>query len=430
MEMLHKRRSSPEGSGRRHRRSARDVRALGTWGVCIALTLVFAPLLAAQEARAAGDQSYQSLRNWTDEHRDATAPFKPGEHLTLADRKELEPFIPHSAWEYYFFEDMDMEVAASGDYPEPDGWGTNVQPDYRIDENGVLVGFTGGGFPFPDIDADDPHAAQKVVWNMLWRPGSDDFVMPMVAWLRSENGVLDRTLEFTSVSSRYARGDETLVPGYEEIKTKQLMEFRSPRDMAGAKSLTKTYVDHYKEDAGWMYQPAQRKPRRTLASERTSEMMGMDFTMEDMMGFGGKVYEHDWTYLGTKRVLATINVETNPPAGGPHLWVPNNTRWEVRDAHVLLIDPKADNHPYSHKIVFIDAETYWTLWMFGFDRSDDQLLRMSQHFLKYSEGYATEPAEQSPYMKLDFSHNVGDKVFIHLGETDINAKKPHCTYTH
>ena len=159
-------------------------------------------------------------------------------------------------------------------------------------------------------------------------------------------------------------------------------------------------------------------------------MMGMDLIREDMMGFGGKVYEQTWTYLGRKKVLATINVATNPEAGGPHLWVPNKTRWEVRDTHVLLIDPKSEDHPYSHKIVFIDAETYWTLWMVAFDRRDDQLLRLSHHFLKYSESYADEPAMQAPYLKQDFSNNIGHYVFIHVGEADINAKKPHATYSH
>ncbi len=226
------------------------------------------------------------------------------------------------------------------------------------------------------------------------------------------------------------RAPIVLVPGYDEIKSKSLMEFRSPRDMTGAKNLSMTYVDHYREDAGWLYMPSQRKPRRTLASERTSELMGMDFTREDAMGFGGKVYEQTWTYLGTRSVLTTINVRDNPEAGGPHLWVPNKARWEVREAHVLLIDPKAENHPYSHKIVFIDTETFWTVWMVAFDRQDDQLLRMNQHFLKYSESYAHEIPQQASYLKQDFGNNVGHNVLIHLGETDINAKKPHATYTH
>ena len=396
----------------------------------LGLTLMLSGLwLSPTTAFANPDQSYDTLRHWI-EHARPETELTPGQHLTLEDRAALESFIPQPAWEYYFYDGMDMEITETGTYPPPEDWGKNVPSGYQLDEQGVLIGFKGGGFPFPDIDEDDPQAAQKVIWNMLWRPGAEDYVMPMVAWSRSLNGQLDRELEFTAITSRYAQGDHCLVPGYEEVRTKQLMEFRSPRDMAGAKMLTKTYVDHYKEDNGWMYMPAQRKPRRTLASERTSEVMGMDFTMEDFIGFGGKVYEHTWSYLGKRRVVATIDVETNPEAGGPHLWVPKDARWEVREAHVLLIDPKSDNHPYSHKIIFVDTETFWTLWMFGFDRQDDHLLRMNQHFLKYSESYAHEEAAQSPYMKLDYANNVGQRVFYHLGETDINAKKPHATFSH
>ena len=399
--------------------------------VCLFALLVLAGAWhAPNPARATADQSYQALVNWLEQYREAPPTFEPGQTLGLPDRKALEPFLPQSAWEYYFFDDMEMEIAATGEYPPPPEWGKNVVPGYFLDEQGVLVDFTGGGFPFPDIAPDDPQIALKVIWNMLWRPGQDDYVMPMVAWLRSEHGQLNREFEFTGVSAEYARGANCLVPGYEEVRRKMLMEFRSPRDMTGAKNLSITYVDHYREDSGWMYLPAQRKPRRTLASERTSEMMGMDFIPEDMMGFGGKVYEQNWTYLGRKKVLATINVETNPAAGGPHLWVPNQARWELRDTHVLLIEPKSTTHPYSHKIIFIDAETYWTLWMVTFDRRDDQLFRLGQAFLKYSESYADEPAMQAPYLKQDFSNNVGHQVFIHVGETTINAKKPHATYAH
>jgi len=252
----------------------------------------------------------------------------------------------------------------------------------------------------------------------------------MVTWLRSPQGKLDRKLEYISVNTSYALGERCLVPGYEEVKSKRVMEFRSPRDMAGAKDMSISYVDHDREDSGWLYLPAQRKPRRTLASERTSELMGMDMIREDLDGFGGKVHENSWTYLGRRKLLATVNVRDNPEIGGPHLWVPHKARWEVRDAHVVLIEPKAANHPYSHRVVFIDARTYWTLWMFAFDRQDEQLLRMSQHFLKYSESYADEEPQQAPYIEQDFTQNIGHNVFLHLGETDINAKKPHATITH
>ncbi|MGE0336220.1 MAG: DUF1329 domain-containing protein [Gammaproteobacteria bacterium] len=378
----------------------------------------------------ADDQEYQALLDWIASPPETTALPTPGTRLSNADRAMLEPLIPRSAWGYYFFDDMEMEIAPTAHYANPPHWGSTVQPNYALDERGVLKGFTGGGFPFPEISADDPKAGQKVIWNMLWRPGQHDFDMPMVTWLRSEGGKLDRQLEYISVAATYARGDKCLVPGYEEVKSKRVMEFRSPRDMAGAKDMLISYLDHDREDSGWLYLPAQRKPRRTLASERTSELMGMDMIREDLDGFGGKVHENNWKYLGTRQVLATINVRDNPEIGGPHLWVPNKARWEVRNAHVVLIEPKASSHPYSHRVVFIDAENYWTLWMLAFDRQDERLLRMSQHFLKYSESYAEEVPQQAPYMRQELEKNIGHHVFLHLGETDINAKKPHATITH
>ena len=374
---------------------------------------------------SADGQSYKEFIEWIEKKPPEIEVSNQGTLLTIDDKDDiLNALIPSPAWEYYIFADMEMTVVPRGYYPSPPSWGRGSQEGI-LDENGVLVGFTGGGFPFPKVVENDPLAGQKVVWNMLWRPGQNDFDMPMTTWLRSENGKLDRKMEFTGVSSTYARGEKCLVEGYEEVKSKRIMEFRSPRDMAGAKDMSISYVDHYRENSGWVYMPSQRKPRRTLASERTSELMGMDLIREDMNGFSGKIYENDWDYLGKRKVLATMNVKDNPEAGGPHLWVPHKARWEVRDAHVVLINPKDSDHPYMARIVLIDSETYWTLWMFGFDRKDEMLLRMNQHYLKYSESYALETPQQAPFVEQDYSKNVGSFVFLHLGESDINAKKPH-----
>ena len=61
---------------------------------------------------------------------------------------------------------------------------------------------------------------------------------------------------------------------------------------------------------------------------------------------------------------------------------------------------------------------------------EEQLLRLQQHFRKYTEDYTEEPATPAPHLKLDFSDNHGHRVFLHIGETDINAKKPHATFMH
>jgi hypothetical protein len=393
------------------------------------LTLTLLIGFSVSSASAEADRSYKAVRDWLEKYRDAKPDFKPGEHLTLKDIERIKPFLPQPAWEYYFFDDMDMEIAATGTYPPPADWGTKTTKDYYLDEHGALYGFNGGGWPFPEIKADDPLVALKIYWNSYWRPGASDYFMPMVAWGRSEHGQLDREFEFISTAAEYAQGDHCLVEGYEGVKSKSIMEFRSPRDLAGTRNLQIEYTDPYKENDSWIYSPAQRKPRRVLSSERTGETQGMDFIRDDSMGFGGKVHEQQWAYLGRKLVLATVNVATHPEAGGPHLWVPNKTRWEIRDVHVIELIPRSASHPYGNKLIYIDADIFWNLWLTAYDKKG-QLLRVGQDFLKYSESYAKEEAMQAPFVKVDYERNLGENVFLHVGNNVINAQKPHATFTH
>ncbi|NOT58332.1 MAG: DUF1329 domain-containing protein [Deltaproteobacteria bacterium] len=401
-------------------------RSLSFWGICCAL---LALTVCATPVHAESDRSYKAVRDWLEQYRDAKPDFTPGEHLTIKDIERIKPFLPQPAWEYYFFDDMDMEVAATGKYPPPADWGKVMSSGHTLDEHGALFGFNGGGWPFPEIKGDDPYVALKIYWNSYWRPGHSDYFMPMVAWGRSEHGKLDREFEFVSTAAEYAKGDHCLVEGYEGVKSKSIMEFRSPRDLAGTRNLQIEYTDPYKENDSWIYSPVQRKPRRVLSSERTGETQGMDFIREDNMGFGGKVHEQEWAYLGKKLVLATVNVPTHPDAGGPHLWVPNKTRWEVREVHVIELIPRSASHPYGNKLIYIDAEIFWNVWLTAYDKKG-QLLRIGQDFLKYSESYATEEGKQAPYVKVDYERNAGEQVFLHVGNNVINAQKPHATFTH
>ena len=59
--------------------------------------------------------------------------------LLAKDRPTVAGLIPRTAWGYYFFPDMDMEIAATGSYPPPEGWGANAQAEPLLDETGTLV---------------------------------------------------------------------------------------------------------------------------------------------------------------------------------------------------------------------------------------------------------------------------------------------------
>ena len=87
--------------------------------MCLCAALILVGNWAAPAAGAAEGPSYQALVNWLEHYREAPPTFEPGQTLGLQDRKALEPFIPQSAWAYYFFDDMEMQIAATGEYPPP-----------------------------------------------------------------------------------------------------------------------------------------------------------------------------------------------------------------------------------------------------------------------------------------------------------------------
>lgn len=83
--------------------------------------ILLASLGVAPWSLAAEERSYQALLSWLEEYRDATPAFQPGQHLTTADQDALKPFVPLPAREFYFYPEMDMEIAPTGHYPPPEG---------------------------------------------------------------------------------------------------------------------------------------------------------------------------------------------------------------------------------------------------------------------------------------------------------------------
>ena len=65
-----------------------------------------------------------------------------------------------------------------------------------------------------------------------------------------------------------------------------------------------------------------------------------------------------------------------------------NDQWEVRDAWVIRFDPKNDDHPYHHKDIYIDKETYKPIYSFAYDRKEE-LWKIIWHQHRYSEDWKT-----------------------------------------
>jgi len=59
-------------------------------------------------------------------------------------------------------------------------------------------------------------------------------------------------------------------------------------------------------------------------------------------------------------------------------------RWELRDAWLIRMIPKNEDHPYHHKDIWIDKETFAPLYSFAYDRKEE-LWKIIWHNKRWSE---------------------------------------------
>lgn len=411
--------------------------------VCI---MAFCPAVTLQSRRAncqppsAGPQtSYNELLSWLREPVDGNK-LQSGKVYSYSGQAALEPFIPQPVWPLYFYPDMSMEVAPTGDYPiHKDFLEATAANQGRVtlDTDGELHGYNGLGFPFDpkELSPTDPQVALKVLWDFWYRPGHDDYYMPMETRLRDSAGNDGRVLQYVATEKLYIGNTGTpngrLVPAESDVESKLWTSFEQPQDVRDTQMIITKYLDHRKDDDVVVFTRKERRARRMSAAERLDPWMGTDILSEDFYGFSGQVPEWKWQYVGRRKILATMNVRTNVDWGGPHGWVPQGTRWELRDTYVLAGTPNNPADPYGRRVLFIDAQRFWVTWMLGYDH-DGRLWKNYQHTLAWSNDYHPS-ADSKGNPTLHYCHyeaNGHANKILHVGETMVDVKKQEATLTH
>ena len=366
--------------------------------------------------------------------------LSPGHVYTDKDRALLGAFIPQPVWPLYFYPGFSMKVEATGNYPIDKSYLAATEANngkVTLDQTGELHGYSGSGFPFDPqrFSPSDPQIALKVLWDFWYRPAHDNYYMPMQTLLRNAQGKDDRTMEYVATENLNIGQDKMpgglLLPKEKDVESKMWMSFEKPKDIWETQMVVTKFLDHHKDDEVVVFTRQERRTRRLSAAERIDPWMGTDLLAEDFYGFSGQVPEWKWQYLGRRKILATMNVHTNVDWGGPHGWIPQNASWEVRDCYVLAGTPMNSNDPYGRRVLFIDSQRFWVVWMLGYDQSG-QLWKNYQHTLAWSNDYHPSPeSKNNPTMRYcHFETNGKGNKILHVGETMVDLKKQEATLTH
>ena len=230
------------------------------------------------------------------------------------------------------------------------------------------------GRPFPVLDADDPQAGLKAVWNLRYRDQGDDAQMWATNSLVNSNGNTERSQSFAFFSLYGMHRPDSVrnVPQWEKqgIYTKQYTRMLAPSDSEGNQILSVQPDSDFLLHDQWAYDPKTRRTRKIVYTPYISPGRGV-VLIEDRSGFLGYIHAYDWKYVREQTVLAPGPIRASAPTwGGRGNWYLIDP-WELRQAVVVEATPKISHPLYSRRILYIDVQTSLPLFSFTYDHAGE-----------------------------------------------------------
>jgi hypothetical protein len=258
----------------------------------------------------------------------------------------------------------------------------------KLGKDGLRLENYVAGMPFPGVDPNDPDVALKIMWNYYYRPYySDDYTWRNFA---ADTGSLNASAGMTVERSYTVRENARLfyngrlyidpkpeLPNPEHIRYKEILgPLLAPFDLKGIGMLNYRFIDMEEQDQTWLYTPALRRVRRLSSAQRSDSVFGQDTDTDSYAGYSGNIAWMSWRFLGQKEMLGSFHALHSPvewcPGAGDFAFC---DVWEPRQTYIIEGISKLPQYAFSKRILYIDKETYWILYMDAYDHSG-QLWKM------------------------------------------------------
>ncbi len=239
-----------------------------------------------------------------------------------------------------------------------------LSPDKNRLENYVA------GLPFPLVDANDPDAAVKLMFNYENRIAVDDLdvrnfdcdtgsLSPSAPMTVEKHFVLGHFRRLYYVGRLYHDPKPTW-PTAEGIRYREcLYPMLEPFDLKGVGFTYNRYLDPARQDDSWLYYPLLKRVRRLSTAQRSEALFGQDIDLDSYAGYAGSVAWMDWRLLGEKTILAAMHTEHFPTRwfDGPADFMFDDT-WEPRRVYVIEGRSRLPGYAYSRRVIYLDRESF------------------------------------------------------------------------
>ena len=338
------------------------------------------------------------------------AELTPGAVLSQENWQEAKGLLPEAV--LHRFQDGSYQAKIIT-LPETMTWGSKFKTSsetnagkFAIDTADSLIDKTTNtypaflyGYPFPQIDAKDPQAGAKVIYNFsytLMQPDDADRVSNLY-WVTPSS--LERHVEFQGQLLFYGSRFSGPIDNPDATLRKGLIAGINPQEVYGVVTLEWMYLDPHKWNSLWSYVPELRKVRLLSASNGSEGLFGMDLAHDDPYLFSGKVQYFTWKLVGVQEALVPYSLPDPRPLRHAEkgyvlenqqdaltmgwdkqgwkgkAWWPTNYSLVKRPVWVIEATAKDSQYAYSRQVLWIDKDLYIAYYKEAYDRSG-QLWRM------------------------------------------------------
>ncbi len=397
------------------------------------LAAIAAAIFCSLPRTACGQEKFDAKAYQALAPADTASTIAPGTKITLQNWQQYRRFMP-----------VGMQALFSGKYP----WKIGPEPEYTI-EVGPTIHIplarkyladtekysgkvqlrkvsTGGytvenyvaGIPFPNPT--EPELGIKLMYD-VWFPYSPYlfeviFLSTSVDSFRNSTTTKSDTVVWRlNHISDEGKPPSKYSPGYLEADRFETLE---PEQYKYTMQLSLQPDDPGRVQESYIFAPNMRRPLRLSTSGRCAAMTGSDFVQDDNgSGFFFQATNFTARFLGLRRLLALVHLGQAglTPQGylikgsAPGWPRPETGKWELRDTWVIDVTPlpAAGDYCYSHKVGYIDKETYALTWieMYGKDDALQKVWPLFQTPRRINTGEEVIIPEVNSTTMLNFKDN-------------------------
>lgn len=338
----------------------------------------------------------------------AGADVSPGDVVNKTNWESVKGSIPDSVLEWVKNGDIELNISklnySPGEYARAVVEKTfeSNKGKYKLENDVIVEAATGKepdfieGYPFPEIDPNDPQAGTKFIYNRQYLILSyGNVAIPNLdfVFVDQKKGLVRKANMAYYQAPLDGWGKVRGIANPDNILRYQMFKFQAPYDISGTAQMSWRFRGA-KRDVVLAYVPSIRRVRRLTPSNRSDAIIGSDGCYDDAWGYDGKISDFEWKIIDRKEGLLPYLSEDPQPLINPKpgvyqndtstkdivygyqkegwtgaKWAPVNIIWVKRPIYVVEGKSKDPYYNFGVQYLWMDAESGMALLKVIHDRS-------------------------------------------------------------